>query len=922
MKKNIYLFTLALCLSIGVNAQNHSAQKAKKKVVNAETTEISTRTGATSKADSETLNHKSTIKTSNDLFGILPGLSTLQNAGTAWENGAKLYLRGMGTLNNKAPLVIVDGFQRSINELVVEEIESIAILKDAIAASLYGIRGGNGVILIKTKRGSVTAPQINFSYTFNVGTPKRLPNFVDGFTYANALNEALVNDGHMPQFNADQLQAYKDQTHPDFYPNVDWVDETLRNATFGDEINFSAKGGSKNVKYYTLLNFQDSRGLLKPTNQNDGYSTQQKYSKLNIRTNLDINVSKNTTVDINFLGNFSEHHRPATTTGDLFNSIFQVPSGAFPIKTKNNIWGGTDIYGNNPVALIAGKGYARSQSRSLYADMGLNQKCDFLLEGLSAGFKVAIDNTASYWDNNSKNFGYESANLDLTTGEETFKILREEGNLSFSKQVGSAMTHKHFNSYLNYHHDWNKHSLNTTLSYNMDKTNVKGRNKSRAFVDIVSQTNYTYANKYLVDLSIGTSASSVLDPDNQWGFFPAIGLGWIVSNENFMQQLSWINYLKLRTSYGILGRADYGLNLYQNIFGGGNGYQFGANNNGFSGQKLSHLGVENLTYEKANNFNFGFDLKAFNGLSLTFDAFYNKRTDILIEGKGAISSALGIEPTMENTGKVNNYGMELALSWDNSIGELQYHIGGNFSFARNEIKNMNEEYKPFDYLYGTGKSLNQIFGYEVIGMYTSQEEIDNSPIKQQLGPVFPGDLIYKDQNGDNIIDSYDRVALGYNGTCPEIYYGFDLSAEYKGLGFYALFQGVTNYSKILNTRSIYRPIVGNNTISEYYYERRWHATENPTGTLPRLTYEGSDNNYCTNSLWVEDASFLKLRTLELYYNLPKKLLRKLPSISNLKLFARGHDLFCIDYIDIRDPEAIGAGHPTMTQYSIGFNLEF
>ena len=261
------------------------------------------------------------------------------------------------------------------------------------------------------------------------------------------------------------------------------------------------------------------------------------------------------------------------------------------------------------------------------------------------------------------------------------------------------------------------------------------------------------------------------------------------------------------------------------------------------------------------------------------------------------------------------------MNWDDKISNFTYHIGGQFSFVRNKIIKQNEEYRPYDYLKRTGGSLNQFFGYEVVGIYQSQEDIDNREVKQYLGDVRPGDLMFKDQNGDNRIDNYDQVALGYNSTCPEIYYSFDLEAEYKGWGVYALFQGTGNYSKLLDTRSIYRPIVGNNTISTYYYENRWSET-NPNGTLPRLTYSGSDNNYNNNSLWIADASFLKLRTLEMYYKLPEKLLKKTGFLGGAKIFARAHDLFCIDGIDIRDPEAIGASHPTMTQYAFGFNLSF
>lgn len=880
-------------------------------------------TGAISVATNDALSHKNSIKPSNQLFGTIPGLQVLQNAGTVWENGATMYIRGLGTTKSKSPLILVDGFERSIDELSSEEIESVSVLKDAVATALYGIRGANGVVLVKTKRGTMGAPRINFSYEFNMATPKYLPDFVDGYTYATALNEAMKNDGLNHRYSATELDAFKNQTYPDVYPNVDWIGESLRDMSYGDNVSFSAQGGGKFVRYYTMLNFLDNRGILKPTEETDGFSTQLKYSRLNIRTNLDIMVTPTTTVQLNLLGNFSEHNRPGESTGNIFSALYQVPSGAFPVKTDRDIYGGTTTYSNNPVGLIAGRGYARSQTRAMYADMHLKQDLSAILPGWSAGFKVGIDNTASYWDSNTKNFGYEAATIDLTTGEKGYTTLRNEGTLSFSKSVGSVTTHFNLEAYTNYMKQWNKHSLNATLLYSMDKKNSKDQNTGRAFMDIVGSVHYAYDNRYLLDFTMSGSASSILDPDKRWGIFPAVGAGWVLSEEDFMKN-DWLNLLKVRASYGISGRADYGVNLFQDIYGSGNSYYFwsGKNNpSSSSGMKFTQLGIDNMTYEKSHKLNVGIDFRAWNKLSLTLDAFYDHRTDILVAGNGAISQVFGMSVPNINDGVVDNKGVEVALNWDDKIGNFSYHLGGQFTFARNEIINQNEEYLPYDYLKRTGRSIGQIYGYEVVGIYQSQEEIDNREVKQYLGSVRPGDLMFKDQNGDKRIDSYDQVPLGYNSTCPEIYYSFDLGAEYRGFGVYALFQGVGNYSQVLNTPSLYRPIVSNNTISTYYWENRWSET-NPTGTLPRLTYSGSDNNYSTNSMWVADASYLKLRTLEVYYNFPTRLLKKTGFLGGAKLFARAHDLFSIDNLDLRDPESIGAEHPTMTQYTFGFNLSF
>lgn len=923
MRKGIKLLAACvLCFPTVLMAQHDSIPAYKAKVAYGRNISYgqTESTIAPAVAMANELSHKTSINASNMLYGLIPGLQVLQNADNAWNDGATLNIRGIGTTNSSSPLILVDGFERSINQLSADEIESVTVLKDAVGTALYGIKGANGVVCIKTKRGSESAPRIEFSYQFNFGTPKRLPELVDGSSYAGALNEALANDGLDPRYSSDELEAFRTQSHPFFYPNVDWVGEALRDYSYGDNATFSASGGGKFIRYYTALNFLDDRGILKPTEETDGYSTQFKYSRLNVRTNLDIDASPTTKVQLNVLGNFSEHNRPSTSTQDIFNALYTVPSGAFPIKTSRGIYAGTSVYSNNPIAYIAGTGYARAQARTMYADMKLTQDLSALVKGLTVSARVGLDNTASYWDSNSKKFGYEAAVFDLETGEETFNTLRNEGTLSFSKQVGSNSTHFNIETSANYAHHWGKHALNATLLYAMDKTNNKGQNNSSAFMDIVGQVHYAYNERYILDASLSGSASSILTPGHRWGIFPAIGAAWMLSEESALKS-DWLNQLKLRASYGVAGRADYAMNLYKTLYGGGNSYFFKDTPGSVSGKKITQLGIEDLTYEKSHKLNVGIDFAAFDKLSFTLEGYYDHRTDILASGSNAISSFFGVNVPNINNGVVNSYGVEGSLRWNDRIGDFSYQIGGLLSFARNKIINQNEQYRPYDYLKRTGQSVGQIFGYEVEGVYQNRTEIEERPVKQYLSQVQPGDLKFKDQNNDNRIDEYDQVALGHSSSTPELYYSFDLNLEYKGLGVYALFQGTGRYSKILDTPAIWRPIVSDRTISTEYLNNHW-TPETPDAKYPRLTSIGSDNNYSVNSLWVADASFLKLRTLEVYYNFQNSVLKRIPMVKSAKLFARGHDLLTFDNIKVVDPESVGADHPTMAQYTFGFNLSF
>lgn len=925
MKKSIKLLVACvLCSPMANSAQQQDSLLTHKNKIAIEygrgiSYDIKESTTATAVASEEDLSHRKSINNSNLLYGLIPGLQVLQSSGNAWDDAAALRVRGWGTSSSTSPLILVDGLERSLDQLSADEIESVSVLKDAASTALYGLRGANGVILVKTKRGTAGKPEINFSYQFNVATPNRLPNLVDGYTYAKALNEGLTNDGLFKRYSEQEIESFRTQSNPELYPNVDWWDETLRDHSMGNNITFSAKGGGEYVRYFTQLNYLNDNGLLQPTNENDGYSTQFKYSKLNVRTNLDIRVSSTTSVQLNLFGNFSEHNRPNITAANLFSSLYQVPSGVFPIKTSRGLWGGTTVYSNNPVASISGGGYARSQTRNMFADMKLKQDFNHLVKGLSAGLQVGLDNSASYWDSNTKNFGYESVNLNQETGEIDYKTIRNEGSLSFSKSVGSSVNHFNFGAFTNYNNKWDKHSLSGTLQYNMDKTNAKGQNNSRAFIDIVAQAHYAYNQRYVIDISLSASAASILEPDNRWGLFPSVGAAWIISEESTFKT-DWLNLLKIRASYGIAGRADYGVDLFLDMYGTGGNYLFGKAPASTGGMKLNQLGVSNLTYEKSHKLNVGFDFMAFNKLSMSIDGFFDHRTDILISGDNAVSSIFGLKAPNINNGIVNSYGVEASARWSDKIGSVNYQFGGMLTFNRNKIINQNEVYRPHDYLKRTGKSIGQIFGYEVEGIYQTQEEIDSRPVKQNLSEVRPGDLRYKDQNSDGVIDSYDQIALGYS-SMPEIYYSFDLNMEYRGVGFYAMFQGTGRQSKVLNTPSVYHPLIGNSTISNEYYNNRW-TEDTPDAKYPRLTSEGSANNYTTNSLWVTDASFLKLRTLELYYNFSQKRLKQSYFIKGAKVFARGHDLLCFDKIKLLDPENIGMVHPTMTQYAFGVNLSF
>ena len=464
----------------------------------------------------------------------------------------------------------------------------------------------------------------------------------------------------------------------------------------------------------------------------------------------------------------------------------------------------------------------------------------------------------------------------------------------------------------------NKLFASLIYSYEMNEKN--GQHNTYYRQNVAGYFHYGLMDRYFADLTLMASGSNKLAPGHKWAFSPTLAAAWVISKENFMKNVDFIDFLKLRASFGIVNYDGIpGENYWEQNYGGGSGYFLADNNESSSGGiqegRLPNIGS---THEKAYKYNVGVDAAFLKGFTFTADTYYEKRKDIFVT-PGTVSSVLGVSSTFANGGVVDSWGTELGLNYFKKLGDVSLSVGGKFTFNKNEIKEKLESPKAEDYLYEKGHPVNQIFGLQAIGYFVDQADIDNSPI-QQFAAVKPGDIKYKDQNGDGLINENDRIALGYNTVVPEIYYSFDLGVEWKGLGVSATFQGVGNYSAVLNTQSMFLPLVNNTTISNHYYENRW-TPETPFAKYPRLTTEKNDNNYRTNSVWLADRSFLKLRNCEMYYKLPLTWISKL-KMKNAKVYVRGVDLLCFDKIDIADPESYGATFPLTRSVNFGITIGF
>ena len=888
-------------------------------------------TGAVSTVYAENIDKSSAFSIGNSLYGNVLGLTTMQSTGVVWEQMPSMYIRGLKTLNgNNGILLVVDGLERDNNwqalkYITPEEVESVSVLRDAAALALYGYRGVNGVVNIVTKRGKYDTREINFSYDHAFNYMTRKPELADAYTYASALNEALTNDGKQVRYSQNELNAFKNGTSPYLYPNVNWWEEVFRDRGASDIATLSFRGGSTKMRYYTMMNLQNNRGFIKNFDTNADYSTQEKYSKANFRANLDIDLSPKTKMQANIMGILNEFSRPGMGSDNLISKLYQLPSAAFPIRTESGLWGGNTTWGENwnPVALTEGRAYSKGHTRGLYADMSLRQDLSSLTKGLGASVRIGYDNLASYWENHTKGYKYGMASV--ASWENGLPIAGEEitGGKDTEMSGDSKLDwqYRAFNFQMNV--DWQRqfgvHSLYSMLLYTYKYDNAKGINNTFYRQNAGWYTHYGFKNRYFADFTLMASASNLLAPDHRWNVSPTVGLAWLISNEKFMQSQNVVDFLKLRASFGMLNTDNIPGNGYWNeTVGGGNGYPINNNFGGDGGWHEGRLASVNGTTEKAYKYNAGVDATLFKGLTLTVDGFYERRSDIWVSSDGQNSAVLGASGSYVNAGIVDSWGTEIGANYYKKMGNVELNLGGTFTYNRSKIIEMLEEPAAYDYTRSTGNPVGQIFGLQAIGYFVDQADIDNS-LPQQFGPVKAGDIKYKDMNGDKVINSDDRVAMGYNSTCPEIYYSFSLGLEWKGLGFSAQFQGVGNYTAILSG-TYYHPLVDNTTISNYVYRNRW-TPETPNARFPRLTTETVDNNLQTSSLWLADRSFLKLRNCEVYYKLPSSWLNRF-WVKNAKVYVRGVDLLCFDSIDQLDPEAMNNSYPATRSIHVGLSVGF
>ncbi len=895
-----------------------------------------------------------TSNVTNSLIGRLTGLSAVQRSGQPGNNEAIINIRGSATYNNTAAIVVIDGVERSgFGDLDPSEIETISVLKDAASTAIFGIKGANGVIVITTKAGKEGTPRI--VYTGNVSSQSYtgLPKAVDSYNNAFLMNEAMINDGLAPRWTDAELQKFKDGSDPLGYPDVKWFEYLTRKSYLQTQHNLSVSGGTKVVKYFASVGYLFEDGIFKKFDSPFGISSVPNNNRYNFRSNVDFTLSKNLVVSVKLGGRLQKRYEPAGLFSGSFSydnlegiisRIIQAPSFAYPVmlpdgRIAQNPEVGTNIW--NPLAAITRWGTRVDESNTLESTFNLNYKMDYLTKGLS--FKTVFGYDSYFTTTIRRNANWAAYIIDRVTKVVTLSAdrTRDEplgglgvsygGNINSNLQAG-----------FNYDRSFSRHNVTALALFTRQLLKESGSGLSappKASPGVVGRVSYNYDKRYFVELNAAYNGSENFAPGLQYGFFPAVSAGWTATNEKFLQNVSWLSNLKIRGSYGIVGNDKLDtrflfLNNYSINTGGtfGNtsvinsGVQFGLPNSlvTYPVAYQSLIGNPFITWETGTKRNIGLEISLFKkSLDITVDLFDEVRKDILTTRASGLSG-YGLGYPRVNIGIVNNKGYEVEIKYQKVTKNLTYGLITQFSYARNTIINRDEPKGIPDNLKLEGKPVGQFFGYQADGFYASQIDISKSPVNT-LGQVIPGDLKFKDFDGDGQITSNDRTAIGYSRT-PEYIFSVTPSISYKGLSLSVLFQGVANVSSDVifneqnNGMQIYEAQLG-----------RWTPATASTATWPILHNRGNAYiSYKTNDFILQDGSYIKVRNAELAWTVPQKMVNSL-KLKGLRFYLTGQNLFTWTKFKMYlDPENINlsntdfsnrAAYPTSRTYNFGVNIQ-
>ena len=901
------------------------------------------------------------------LAGRLAGVVAVQRTGEPGKDAADIWIRGISTPNTSSPLVLVDGVERSFNDIDPEDIESLTTLKDASATAVYGVRGANGVILIKTKPGKVGKPTVSADYYESFTRFTKMVDLADGITYMNAANEAMRNDGIATKYTEDQIRNTIAGKDPYLYPNVDWLKEIFNDWGHNRRVNVNVRGGSEKVAYYASVSYFNETGMTVTDKNIDTYDSKMKYSRYNFTTNLNIDVTPTTKVEIGAQGYLGEGNYPAISSADLYNAAMSISPVEYPkmffvngeafvpgTSTNNNF--------NNPYSQATRRGYDNLTKNQIYSNLRVTQDLDMLTKGLKLTAMYAFDvyNEIHVHQDRAEstyNFLDTSVPYDMN-GQPILQRIYEGSNVLSYKQETSGNKKTYLEASLNYDRTFNDdHRVSALFLFNQQSKLLypKGTLEDAIpyrMMGIAGRATYSWKDRYFAEFNIGYNGAENFSPKHRFGTFPAFGVGWVVSNEKFWQPLSKaVSFLKIRYTDGKVGNSEVSdrrfMYLDQMKENGDYGYKFGPNGTKWAGYETVNMAVD-LIWEESRKQDLGIDLKLFNDdLSIVFDLFKERRENILLKREHSMPSFLGYNTSAPygNIGIIENKGFDGTIEYNKRINkDWVIALRGNVTFNKDKWIQGELPEQKYEWMNQYGHNINGVKGYVAEGLFT-QAEIDDmarweslsdankaitpKPFASQFGTVKAGDIKYKDLNNDGQIDAYDQTYIS-RGDVPTTVYGFGFTVGWKDLSVGMMFQGVAGAERVLNGSSV-NPFNGGGGSGNLYsnIDDRW-TEENPdqNAFYPRLSY-GSEttsniNNFQKSTWWVRNMNFLRLKTLQISYNLPKPWVNKV-HLKNAAVYVMGTNLFTLSRFKLWDPELNtdnGASYPNTTSYSVGINFTF
>lgn len=886
---------------------------------------------------------------SNALAGRLPGVLFINRSGEPGNDGSQIRVRGTNTIGNPSALIVIDGIANrngGLERLNPMDIESITVLKDASAA-IYGAQAANGVILVTTKRGTTGKPEINFNYNLGFNTPTRLPEVADAATYATMLNEIDEYRNRPLRFTQEEIQMFRDGSDPWRYPDTDWYGEVIKPVSKQDNLNLSVSGGNENVKYFVSLGKLTEDGFYK--------KSATKYNQYNFRSNLDAKITDFLSIAVDLAGRQENRNYPTVPASSIFRMLIRGKPN-LPAYWPNGLPGPDIENGVNPaVVSTSATGYTEDNNYVFQSNLRGTINIPWV-EGLNVVLNASFDEgfrpvktfqTPWFlytWDYTTVDANGEPVLVKGQRGHSAPQLTE-----SFAKTGGRTA-----NAYINYTKNLDIHSIgfmagvekqqltgnhfnafrNAYISTAVDqlfaggdnasKTNNNDRNQlfETARLNYFGRINYGYRDKYLLEMVWRYDASYIFPENSRWGFFPGISAGWVLSEESFMAGSSFVDRLKLRGSWGQLGNDRMDPNnarldefQYLSAFGFGGGYIFNYN---VLTTTITPTSVPNpdITWEVASNSNIGLEGTLFGGkLNFEMDYFNNKRSQMLIARSGSIPFTAGFTPPKENLGRLRNRGFDFLFNYNGRAGELEFQVGVNGGYSRNEILFWDEAPGADPWQQSTGKPVGSNLFYNAIGVFEDQAAVDAYP---HWPGARPGDIIFEDVNDDGVIDARDRVRQPYNNI-PRFQGGFTFNLQFKNFDFSMLLQGAAGAKQYIRTQS---GDFGN--FLKDFSDGRW-TTENPSSTKPR-TFNREDEYWISqaNTYWYRSTDYVRLKNLQVGYSFPNEWIQRV-SLKGARIYVNALNLFTIDQFDVFDPETDnqdGTVYPQKKVFNVGVNLTF